>query len=182
MSSGTVPGRASAPSTAIASSFDPFEQAMRDLARRLGTQSSDLLQQSVLSRLLQYTALRLTDRMDEPLRAHGLNSTLWTALVIIYSSQDHELMPSALSDFLNSSRTHVTRISKDLAAHGFVQRVASAHDGRQVLLRLTAKGRRFVEQYLPQRRAQLTRTFAAFDATELAQLEALTRKLLRAVD
>jgi len=178
----TDPGHTAAPPAAQGTSFDPFEQAMRRLARRLGTKSTDPLQQSVLSRLLQYTGQRLTERLDEPLRGHGLNSTLWTALVIIYSSPDHEMMPSALSDFLNSSRTHVTRVSKELVEQGYLRRAGSQLDGRQVLLRLTSKGRRFVEDYLPQRRAQLTRTFAAFDAAELAQFEALARKLLRAVD
>jgi len=182
MSTDTAPDGATAPPAAQASSFDPFEQAMRDLSRRLGSKGRGPLQQSVFSRLLQYTALRLTDRLDEPLREHGLNSTLWTALVIIYSSPEHEMMPSALSDFLNASRTHVTRISRELAEQGYLQRVASAQDGRQVLLQLTAQGRQFVEEYLPRRRAQLSRTFAAFDAAELAQFEALTRKLLRAVD
>lgn len=169
-------------SAAQASSFDPFEQAMRDLSRRLGSDGDNPLQQAVLSRLLQHTALRLTDALDAPLRPHGLNSTLWTALVVIYSSQDHELMPSALSVFMNSSRTNITRVSRELTKQGFVRRIASAHDGRQVLLQLTGKGRRFVEDHLPLRRAQMTRIFAAFDAAELKQFEALARKLLRAAE
>src|SRR3546814_11637435 len=105
--------------------------------------------------------LRLRSRHDEPMLCQGLDSPLGTALVIIYSSPDHEMMPSALSDFLNSSRTHVTRVSKELVEQGYLRRAASQLDGRQVLLRLTSKGRRFVEGYLPQRRAQLTQTFAS---------------------
>lgn len=182
MSTGAISDQIPAQSAARPSSFDPFEQAMRDLAHSLGSTSSDPLQQSVLSRLLQHTALRLTDALDEPLRAHGLNSTLWTALVVIYGSHDHELIPSALSVFMNSSRTNITRVSRDLVKLGFVRRVASAHDGRQVLLQLTIKGLRFVEANLPLRRAQLTRIFTVFNATELAQFEALARKLLRAVE
>ena len=58
-------------------------------------------------------AARLGDHMDAPLREHGLNSTLWTSLVVIYASEQHRLKPSDLSVFMNSSRTNSTRVARD---------------------------------------------------------------------
>ncbi len=161
-------------------SFEPFEQAMRDLSLRLV--SRDPLVESVMSRLLQHTALRLTEHLDAPLRAHGLNTTLWTALLVIYSSAEHRLMPSALSVFMNSSRTNITRVARDLAAHGFVKRLAGEQDRRQVFLQLTRKGLDFVQANLPRRREQLRHLFSEFSEQELGQFDALVRKLLRAIE
>jgi MarR family transcriptional repressor of emrRAB len=162
------------------SSFDPFEQAMRDLSSRLS--SGSLLHESVLSRLFIHVATRLSDHMDEPLKDHGLNTTLWTSLVVIYASTDQRLKPSELSIFMNSSRTNSTRVAKELERQGFVKRVGSEEDRRQIFLQLTAKGTAFVKTYLPARRAQLKGLFSDFDAPEIANLEQLLRKLLRTLD
>jgi MarR family transcriptional repressor of emrRAB len=162
------------------SSFEPFEQAMRDLAQRLATRQQ--LHESVLSRLFMHVAARMSEYMDEPLRAHGLNTTLWTSLVVIYASQDHRLKPSELSVFMNSSRTNSTRVAKELERQGFVDRVGSDEDRRQVFLQLTPKGVDFVKTHLPRRRGQLKGLFAHFDAGEAAELERLLRKLLAGME
>lgn len=162
------------------SSFEPFEQAMRDLAHRLS--SKEQLHESVLSRLFLHVAARLSEHMDGPLREHGLNSTLWMSLVVIYASPDHRLKPSELSVFMNSSRTNSTRVAKELERQGFVDRVGSERDRRQVFLHLTGKGLSFVQSNLPKRRAQLKAQFAHFEAAELDELERLLRKLLLKVE
>jgi MarR family transcriptional repressor of emrRAB len=164
----------------MTSSFEPFEQAMRDLAQRLS--SKQQLRESVLSRLFLHVGTRLADHMDEPLKAHGLNSTLWTSLVVIYATQGHRLKPSELSVFMNSSRTNSTRVAKELERQGFVDRIGSEEDRRQVFLQLTPKAMSFVKEYLPRRRVQLKELFSHFDAAETSELERLLRKLLAQVD
>lgn len=162
------------------SSFEPFEQAMDELALRLASRHQ--LRESVLSRLFMHVAARLGDHMDAPLREHGLNSTLWTSLVVIYASEDHRLKPSELSVFMNSSRTNSTRVARELERQGYVTRQAGESDRRQLFLQLTPKALAFVRQYLPRRRAQLKSLFANFEAAEIDQLERLLRKLLPHVE
>jgi MarR family transcriptional repressor of emrRAB len=153
---------------------------MRDLAQRLSSRQQ--LHESVVSRLFQHVASRMSDYMDRPLRAHGLNSTLWTSLVVIYASEGHRLKPSELSVFMDSSRTHSTRVARDLQQLGLVDRIGNEEDRRQVFLQLTPQGVDFVKTYLPKRRTQLKRMFGDFDAEELATLERLLRKLLVPLD
>ncbi|ARP92117.1 MarR family transcriptional regulator [Bordetella genomosp. 9] len=160
----------------MTSSFDPFEQAMRELALRLTARQQ--LRESVLSRLFTHVAGRLADYMDAPLREHGLNSTLWTSLVVIYASEGHRLKPSELSVFMNSSRTNSTRVARELQRQGYVDRLAGETDRRQVFLQLTPKALAFVKQYLPRRRTQLKALFSNFEPAEIDELERLLRKLL----
>jgi MarR family transcriptional repressor of emrRAB len=162
------------------SSFAPFEQAMRDLAQRLGARQQ--LHESVLSRLFLHVAARLAEHMDEPLKAHGLNSTLWTSLVVIYAAPDHRLKPSELSVFMNSSRTNSTRVAKELERQGFVDRIGSEEDRRQVFLQLTPKAQAFVKEYMPRRRSQLKDLFSHFEAAETVEFERLLRKFLTQVE
>ncbi|HTJ98170.1 MAG TPA: MarR family transcriptional regulator [Bordetella sp.] len=162
------------------SSFEPFEQAMGELALRLSSRQQ--LRESVLSRLFTHVATRLGDHMDAPLREHGLNSTLWTSLVVIYASEQHRLKPSELSVFMNSSRTNSTRVARELERQGYVDRSAGESDRRQVFLQLTPKALAFVRSYLPRRRAQLKSLFSNFEPSETDELERLLRKLLPHVE
>jgi MarR family transcriptional repressor of emrRAB len=162
------------------SSFEPFEQAMRDLALRLASRQQ--MRESVISRLFTHVAARLGEHMDAPLRDHGLNSTLWTSLVVIYANAGHRLQPSELSVFMNSSRTNSTRVARELERQGYVERIAGESDRRQVFLQLTPKALAFVRQYLPRRRAQLKSLFANFEPAEIDELERLLRKLLPHVE
>jgi MarR family transcriptional repressor of emrRAB len=162
------------------SSFDPFESAMRELALRLTSRQQ--LRESVLSRLFMHVAARLGEYMDAPLREHGLNSTLWTSLVVIYASEGHRLKPSELSVFMNASRTNSTRVAKELKRQGYVDRIAGESDRRQVFLQLTPKALEFVQAYLPRRRTQLKTLFSNFEPSEITELERLLRKLLPYVE
>ncbi|OWT75777.1 MULTISPECIES: MarR family transcriptional regulator [unclassified Achromobacter] len=160
----------------MSSSFEPFEQAMRDLAQRLASRQQ--LRESVLSRLVLHVATRMADSMDEPLKSHGLNTTLWTSLVVIYAAEGHRLKPSELSVFMNSSRTNSTRVAKELERQGFVERIGSELDRRQVFLQLTPRALEFVKENMPRRRTQLKEMFEGFEPQEVDELERLLRKLL----
>ncbi len=162
------------------SSFQAFEQAMQGLSLRLSSRTA--MRESVIARLFQHVALQLNDYMDEPFKEHGLNTTLWTSLLVIYASGDHRLRPSELSVFMNSSRTNSTRVARDLERHGFVQRVVDQSDRRQLFLQLTENGAKFVEAVLPSRRAYVRRALEGFDAAEVDEFERLLRKLLHKLE
>lgn len=159
--------------------FSPFEAAMTQLSQRLPAGSA--LEGAILARLFAHVAVLLGEYFDAPLRAEGLNSTLWTALVVIYSSPEGALKPSDLSVFMISSRTNSTRIADALVSKSFVTREPSALDRRQYFLQLTPKGKRFVERYLSVRRKRTTDLWSQFSAQELKTLDTLLRKLLTRV-
>jgi len=162
------------------SSFDSFEYAMQRMARRLSSRRA--MRESIIARLLQHVSQKLGDYMDAPFKEHGLNTTLWTSMVVIYASPGHRLKPSELSIFMNSSRTNSTRVARELQRQGLVERIADEHDGRQWFLELTGKGAAFVEGTMPSRRAHVKQALDGFDAAELDELERLLRKLLHTLD
>jgi MarR family transcriptional repressor of emrRAB len=159
----------------MSDSFTPYESAITAIASQI---PGSPLREALLTRLFLHVSGKLGDYFDATLKQHGLNYTTWTALVVLYSSPGHHLLPSELSVFINTSRTHCTRIADELVEKGWVERLACAADRRQIYLQLTAAGQAFVETLQPQRRDQYRKLWAEFSAAEQHQLDALLRKLL----
>jgi MarR family transcriptional repressor of emrRAB len=163
----------------MADSFQPFEQAMDELAKRLPGSPQ---REAILTRLIQRVTARMNDRLDATLRAHGLNQTTYTALGVLYGSPGYTRRPSELSVFMISSRTNITRVADELEEKGLVERTPDGEDRRQMKLTLTRKGQQFVKKVMPARRRQLVELWAPFKSAERDALEALLRKLLSQLD
>jgi MarR family transcriptional regulator, negative regulator of the multidrug operon emrRAB len=160
----------------MSDSFQPFESAVHQVARRIkGTPTQEVL----LTKLLHHVDTRLTDYHDGILKQSGLTHTVWTALIMLYASENGGLKPSELSVFMDSSRTNATRLADELVAKGWVERCPCADDRRQIYLQLTKKGLTFVESQYPALRERHSRLWAAFSKTEKQTMEALLRKLLK---
>ncbi|WP_295957686.1 MarR family transcriptional regulator [Rhodoferax sp.] len=160
-------------------SFAPFESAIKAIATQIpGAQPRE----AILTRLLLHIGTRLGEVVDVKLRELGLNYTTWTTLVVLYSHPGHRMLPSELSTFIHTSRTHCSRIADDLAKKGWVERVASEVDRREVYMQLTDAGQALVETVQPQRRQQYSTLWAGFSAEEMDQFDLLLRKVLRYVD
>jgi MarR family transcriptional repressor of emrRAB len=163
----------------VSDSFQPFEHALRELARRLpGTPRRE----AILTRLIQLINARINESADAPLREFGLNQTTFTALGVLYGSPGYTRKPSELSVFMISSRTNITRVADDLVRKGLVARVPDETDRRQLNLTLTRKGRETIRKILPRRRRQLAAQWAPLARAEQDDLERLQRKLLASLD
>jgi MarR family transcriptional regulator, negative regulator of the multidrug operon emrRAB len=160
----------------MSDSFQPFETAIHRVARR--TRGS-VTQEVLLTKLLHHVDTRLSDYHDGILKQSGLNHTVWTALIMLYASESGSLKPSELSVFMDSSRTNVTRLADELADKGWVERLPCEEDRRQLNLRLTKEGLKFVESQLPGQRERHRRLWSAFSKAEKQALEDLLRKLLK---
>lgn len=163
----------------MSDSFKPYESAITAIASQL---PGSPMREAILTRLFLHISGKLGDYFDATLKEHGLNYTTWTSLVVLYSAAEHRLLPSELSVFINTSRTHCTRIADELVEKGLVERVASEADRRQVYLHLTEKGEAFVKALHPQRREQYRKLWSAFSQEEQTQLDTLLRKLLTCLE
>nr|WP_294863243.1 MarR family transcriptional regulator [uncultured Pseudogulbenkiania sp.] len=159
----------------MSDSFKPYESAITAIASQI---PGAPLREAILTRLFLHVSGELSDFFDARLKEYGLNYTTWTSLVVLYSSPQHRLLPSELSVFINTSRTHCTRIADELVDKSWVERVASEADRRQTYLQLTVAGVAFVEQLQPQRREQYRQLWSSFSLEEQNQLDALLRKML----
>lgn len=136
----------------------------------------------IIARLFCHILPRMTTFLCEPLKEHGVNETVWFALISMYSCPEQALYPSDLSDVLASSRTNATRVSDELVKHGWAARMPCSDDRRKIRLELTPEGIRFVESILPSSREAHRDLWKDFDEQEKVLLESLMRKLLARLD
>ncbi|WP_394788308.1 MarR family transcriptional regulator [Rhodoferax sp.] len=160
-------------------SFSPYESAIKAIATQIPGSPS---REAVLTRLLLHVGSSLGEVFDAKLKEQGLNYTTWTTLVVLYSHEGHRMLPSALSTVIHASRTHCSRIADDLVKKGWVARVTSDVDRREVFMQLTPDGQTLVETLQPQRRKQYRALWTDFSAKEMTELDGLLRKLLRVLD
>lgn len=163
----------------MSSSFSPVEEGIARVARRFsGAPGREVL----VTRLYFHVYLKMNDAYNRALRQHGLNTTSWAALMMIYASPDSRIFPSDLSRVVSSSRTHVTRLADELVDKDLVSRRACAEDRRKMILSLTRKGVVLIEKLLPEQGALHQRIWKGFSAADLKQFERLMRRLLDELD
>jgi DNA-binding MarR family transcriptional regulator len=119
--------------------FDPIERAGELWERNFGPASAMRVATSVM-RAQQL----LLARYDELLRPHSLTFARYEALVLLHFSRSGELPLSVVGERLMVHPTSVTNIINRLVEQRLVARRPNPRDGRGVLARLTAKGRRVV--------------------------------------
>jgi len=76
-----------------------------------------------------------------------------------------------------TSAGNMTDVIDKLAARGLVTRARAPQDRRSVIVDLTPTGRVRIEKTFPQHAQDIAAAMTGLDATELATLEALLRKL-----
>jgi len=103
----------------------------------------------MLLRLVTHLARGIQEHMDALMHAHGLNSTAWSVLMSIYSAADATDNPSRVSQAVCLSRPHMTRLTDELVAGGWVERVPSVVDRRSVDIRMTVQGIERVRAIFP---------------------------------
>lgn len=113
----------------------------------------------------------LIDRLGAVARslghAHGLSAAQWDALRFLARANRYSRLPSAVADYLGTTRGTVSQTLLALAHKGFVARKPDARDGRIVRLELTAAGRRLIAD--DPLRDIAAAALSAADAPRLAQ-------------
>lgn len=163
----------------MSDSFTRVEDAINSCAQCTPTYPRHEI---LLTKLYAHVYNRLMDYLNRPLKEHGLNTTLFSALMQIYASTDNRISPSDLSDALFSSRTNATRLSDELVKNGWVTRHASQEDRRKMILSLTPEGRALIDQVLPRQRDIVKQLWAGLDAADRDAIERLLRELLNRLD
>lgn len=156
-------------------SFSYFEQGIERVSQRLPGMPKEKV---LLNRLFFFAFKEVHEHYNQFLSQHGLNSTTFLALVMIFHSEDNKLNPCDLSDALLSSRTNVTRLSDELVEAGWVERQACTEDRRRIELSLTPAGEALLEKMLPLIWEHIAAQWSNFTAEEMSEFNRLLRKLL----
>ncbi|KGQ70736.1 hypothetical protein A1D23_09625 [Chelonobacter oris] len=136
------------------------------------------LDKVLLIRLLLHSASGYLEHRSRLLKDWDLNDTLFMALVVLYTQQEHTIQPSKLSSILGSSRTNATRISDELVSRNWIERVVSDADRRCFELKLTDKGKAFIKERLPQQWRNIHAVFEGISEEEMQQLSTILYKII----
>jgi len=129
-------------------------------------------------RFVIFLQRRLEDHLAKTLEQHGLSHSAWSLLMMIYSDPRQTINPSTASEALRQSRPHMTRMSDELAARGWVERVVDESDRRAVEIRLTTAGAAAMQEILPLMWREYEQLVSAFSADETAALSGMLRRWL----
>ncbi|MHB8165769.1 MAG: MarR family transcriptional regulator [Sulfuricella sp.] len=158
--------------------LNAFEQRLDSIDRQISGQPR---QEVMLSRMQFIIFQKLHELMNANLQPYGINDTIWTALILLYSSPDRSLYPSDLSHIAVSSRTNITRFADEMVKKGWVSRKGHEADRRKIVLTLTDAGIGLVESIMPKQWAVYQAIWRGFSAAEKNQLEAMQYKLLDSI-
>lgn len=134
--------------------------------------------QTLTARFLQISAERISTHQNKCLREFGINENLWFALLIVYVSPRHEVLPSRLSDLMDLTRTSATRLSDEMVDRGWIQRSVNEKDRRQIVLKLTHKGETFIRSVQPIIAKKHRELWSDFSDDEYQNMQKLLDKLL----
>jgi len=159
--------------------FSEVERRIEVTRRRLRGYPQEQVR---LARLIIHVQKRQSEQFNLILRRYGLNDVTYTALMMMYGSEDQSTTPSQLSGATGEKPANITRICDELLDKGLIERYPSTADRRRVVLRLTRKGERLVEQFQPELWQALQRVFGGLGGGELRQLTGLLRAVLARLD
>lgn len=152
-----------------------FEQHLDTMEKRVSGQPR---QEIILSRLQFMIYKKMNELINHNLQPYGINDTIWTALIMLYSSPDRFIFPSDLSHIVVSSRTNITRLADEMVEKGWMKRQGCESDRRKIILTLTEAGNALVEAIVPKQWAIYTEIWQDFSLAEKNGMEALQRKLV----
>lgn len=154
--------------------FTEIEQAIRSQAEITPEMPVEHL---LLARLLLKVDSDYLEHRNKLLKKEKLNHTLFEAMLIIYAQPEQQIQPSRLSDIMCSSRTNATRVSDELVAKGWVERLDVASDRRAFMLRLTTAGREFLNKIFPKQWELVREIFSILSVQEVETLKSLLLKV-----
>ncbi|TCV97551.1 MarR family transcriptional repressor of emrRAB [Luteibacter rhizovicinus] len=135
-----------------------------------------------LARLLLLVGGAVLHDLEGQLKPHGMNDSDFRALMMLFASAEGSATPGELCALAEQSPTNMTRIANALVKREFITRAQAVEDRRQVVLRITPTGRRFVKKLLPTMFPAVLHAFSCFSTTERKTLETLLKKLALHLD
>jgi DNA-binding MarR family transcriptional regulator len=111
------------------------------------------------------------------LAEHGLTWTAWVVLWVVWVWEDIETRHAASESGI--SKSTLTGVVTTLEGRGLVRRRAHPADGRRVLLTLTPRARRLMDELFPVFNAHEAQTVGSLSGLELATFTTSLRKIIQ---
>jgi len=138
-------------------------------------QADSLSTVSVITRIAK-TVLRATDEYFAKL---GISQSKLAVLMYLSGEPDLCASPSSLANHCDVSRAAMTGLLDALEQEGFVERADHPSDRRSLVIRLTAKGKQFVDGVIPKDQYRLPDLIKVLNAFERKQLFELANSVIK---
>jgi len=89
------------------------------------------------------------DATEEYFQDHGTSQGRFTVLCLLNRNPETPLCPADLADRAGVTRATMTGLLQGLEGEGLLKRTSSSDDKRMFFVELTAKGRRYLDNVLP---------------------------------
>jgi DNA-binding MarR family transcriptional regulator len=89
------------------------------------------------------------DATEEYFNEHGTSQGRFTVLCLLNRNPETPLCPADLADRAGVTRATMTGLLQGLEAEGLLKRTSSSDDKRMFFVELTTKGRRYLDNILP---------------------------------
>ena len=136
--------------------------------------------EGILNGFAEAMTMILLDLHQQHLAA--LDLTLPQAQVLRVLRREGALPTGQLALALRISAPAITQLTDRLIRKGLIERQAAEHDRRTVLVALSGKGRRLVDQFRQRRREIFSRALAQLGEAERAEVVAALEKVVTALE
>jgi DNA-binding MarR family transcriptional regulator len=119
------------------------------------------------------TAAVLLDRLEQVMKQAGITVAQYNVLRILHGAEPDGLCRNEIRDRMVTRMPDMTRLLDRMEEAGLVARSRESQDRRMVNTRLTAKGRRLLQQLEPEVDAEHQRRFGHFSDDDSRRLIAL---------
>ena len=159
---------------------DDLLPAERKVLEALGDRDLDFPAMWAVSNLFRSSSAIRRHMEANVLAADRLSWTAFTGLWVLWIWGEMESRDFAQA--VGISRPTATGVVGTLEGRGYVRRRKDVRDGRMVLVSLTTKGKRKIEQLFPRFNAEEVAVTSHLDAGQRGALAALLRSMFRAVE
>lgn len=159
---------------------DDLLPAERKVLEQLGHLPLDFRAMWAVSNLFRASSAIRRHMEANVLATHRLSWTGFTALWVLWVWG--ELEANAFASAIGISRPTATGVMTTLEGRGLLKRRKDPEDGRRVLVRLTPRGRRTIEQLFPRFNAEESTLAGRLSEREQELLAGMLRTLLRDAD
>jgi len=127
------------------------------------------------------TSTDVFEAFSRVLAGHAISQGRFIVLILLNHQPDTPVNPADLADRANVTRATMTGLVDTLERDGFVRRENAPDDRRMMLVRLTDRGRTFLDDILPEYFRRIAAVMARLSESERKTLVALMGKIERAV-
>ena len=152
----------------------PTDSSLRDLVERYPYMNPSALK--TLAELMR-TGSDLMAAFEGFLKGAGLSQGRFLTLIVMNRTPYDAVNPSTLAEKMGVTKATMTGLLDGLQKEGLIERQVSPEDRRRVGVRLTDKGRRTLENILPDYYRYFARLTTYLDEGERQNLLSLLKKV-----